>query len=62
MRVLIYEYNPRPELWFLKRERKVVELTDHSVCINEGFLKRRIWYPLKPVGMRFEFIKDNENE
>lgn len=57
MKALIYEYNPRFKLWYLKREREVLELTDNAIKIKENWLIKK-WYPLKAMGMRFEIIKN----
>ncbi len=53
---IIREYDPRLELWFIDRIRPVVDQTPQSICIRESFFKRRVWYPIKPIGMRFEVI------
>lgn len=55
MKCIIYEYNPRSQLWYATKERKVLGLTDHSIKIRKWI--RAKWYPRKPLGMRFEILE-----
>ena len=63
MKAIIFEYDPRTQLWFIVREAKVLNLTSHSISLEteskwwKFWGKKWEWYPRNAIGMRFEIIK-----
>jgi len=64
MKAIVYEYDPRLQVWFISREAEVLNLTDHSISLAvekskwwKFWAKKWEWYPINAIGMRFKIIK-----
>ena len=58
MRAVVYERDFDTHTWCTKGECEVIEQTDRSIKVKEGFFKKAKWYPKRSMGIRFDIIPE----